>query len=1193
MKRMKRWLAALLVAVMVLTLAPFSALTVVAAAGDTIVVGDDGIATNIVWEPGYIGSPTNAYAGPWATATSKWTSSYRRTQVFTVPKAGTMLIWSESAAAGAQSNGAMVVSSWKLENGTWVVDQDGTYAVGAGKASTAYINYNSASGTLTYTYVTASDNEHLVLGAYGGKPDGSWTSSSDECPKVTVILPTAESDTAVDAVTIEVGENNAVTNAVWVPGYIGSGTNQAIGQAWHTFDRAWEVGGRLTNYLIVPDAYTTLVWSESTAAGTLSTDMQTVTSFKQSGDGYVIDQSRMQIMGDGDTARGIQYVEDGVITYAYTTTHANEIVRLGCYGGLSDRSLTTSSADCPTVYAYRAVFEGETVSGVRWFNGSVDTSYNTTYHSTFTKKANNYIHTMPIAIPKAGTTLYITDTASNFAASDVFVFSVWASAADGSLSEIYGLRGGNPATEPHITTWGSGQRYTYTSSYDNEVIRICYRTDRSLTELDSVAGIYFETDTDNVRYLQAAGYRDGYTGEQFLPEVTFTRGGGVLIDGTASENGMLMSSAVFSVFAPGTTIAVTDAAGFAADNVAVFASYSAKSGGTLLGAIPANKPFEAGVGGYKDNADGTRTYYYVTAASETFLRITLSAEGNLTTDGKTVAPVINTVASAAADYSDVLTGLRIYSLGDSYFAGVNIDRSTIWISRMARQYDMTYYNYHISGSTVTAKGDSSHASGSNAMVTRYTNMPNDASADIVIFEGGRNDYNYGAPMGTVGDKNTTTFYGSLRTVIDGLLSKYPNAVILCVTAWDLRGRNESANAEGYVTSDYVDAYVNLYNALYADNPRVKLVNNGDSTQFPVYMLNSDFQATYNMTATDISHFHCKGHAYVLPYFEQVLAEKYVEYQDEVSPTAVTAADAQSGVSARQGTFAAGTMVLPAVDDDTFVGWSAEVGGEKLLLPAGASYRYEKGENTVFTAVRLHIGRAGAAEAVLTDAGVGLRFFAQPTDEAEWALLTAAAAAVQPGMIAMLTENVTQAPTRATAGVAELAAAFADGMLTADLTGVTAAQYLKQWTVRAYATVTYADGTQKDVYAAPEQQAQTLYAAVSAAWETADEAARAALAPVKDAVVCYESVDRATDSATMALTAGQKYQAVTVRGGADFAAYFAATGDAEAAGFSVITAAAALDATNVAGVMLDGKQITYVTYYEGMLLVPLYDETGFY
>lgn len=1221
-----RLIAFLLIAVMALGMIPFAALPVSAAAGDNIVVGTDGYATNIEWEAGYVGAPDNQYAGPWALSNPNWNSGYRRTQVFTVPNRGTTLVWSESTSKGTQSSAALIVSSWKQEEGAWVIDKNGTYVRGSGTTSNTYTTYDSSSQTITYTYTTASDNEHLRLGAYGGKADGTWATTSAECPKIRVIAPQTGEDDVATAAVIAVGADNIVSNVTWRSGFVGSGTNQASGQAWNTFYRAWELSGRLTDYLIVPDAYTTLVWSESTKAGTCNTDMLTVASYKEVSTGvYAIDQSRMQIMGDVSSgaavSRGIQIAdtEAKTVTYAYTTTHANEIVRLGCFGGLADGTLSESSEECPQIYAYHATFAEGAVAGIRWFDGSIDTSFNRTTYSNFTKGENNYVYSMPILIPNAGTTVSFRDTMAPYAESDKFVLTTWAPSKDGSLSMIYGLTGGSAGEAPHITTGGAAQIYTYTSSYDNEVIRLCLRSDKPARST-TVAVSYTENDAQGIAFLAAGGYREGYTGEQFLPEITFTKGTGIGAGGALRGDSSCAVSSTFSVFAPGTVISFTDMAGFASD-LLVFSTYNAS--GTFQSGIAADQPYREGVGGYKDNADGSRTYYYVTTETQTRLRISFSAVGNLTAGGLLIAPVVNTVASADKDYSDVLQGLTIYSIGDSYFAGVNIDRSTIWLSRTARHYDMTSYNYHISGSTVCAKGtESGYTNGSNPMVLRYTNMPSDPNADIVIFEGGRNDYNGGSPMGTVNDKNTTTFYGSLRTVIDGLLEKYPNAVILCVTAWDLRGRNETPHGEGYQTCDYVDAYVNLVNTQYASNDRVRLVANGDSSQFPVYMLNSDFQKTYNMTDTDISHFHSKGHAYVMPYFEQVLAENYMAYQNTIATTAVTAQDPATGINMRYGTAFPAAMTLPTVANDGFVGWFANKGGDGLLLPGGAVYECEKNEDTAFTA--LYIDMTTDTAEARAGAGLnGIRFVTEMSDLTAWTTLNGVATAVGRGTLILPANKVTaysditHAALNA-AGQPYLDVPAADwygdaaGTFAGSILSVRPENYLLDFAARGYVSITFESGETTYVYASDSAVENVYHAAQAALADVSDtqtavytEAVgdgtfspytaeqRAVFAAYSNAIVYFESVAASVDPSTMALRAGQIYTAVTVQSGDEFAALFLAMGDPDVTGFVVVSGPEALTAANVAGVILDGAQIRNYRFIGNDLVLPIYEETAFY
>ena len=109
---------------------------------------------------------------------------------------------------------------------------------------------------------------------------------------------------------------------------------------------------------------------------------------------------------------------------------------------------------------------------------------------------------------------------------------------------------------------------------------------------------------------------------------------------------------------------------------------------------------------------------------------------------------------------------------DSWFAETVLSD----VSRdLAKKYDMVFNNYGMNGSTM-----SNYVTTNNPMVVRYANMV-DNNPDIVIIEGGRNDYNKNVPIGENGSTDTKTMKGAARFLITKIQEKYPNALIICLT----------------------------------------------------------------------------------------------------------------------------------------------------------------------------------------------------------------------------------------------------------------------------------------------------------------------------------------------------------------------------------------------------------------------------
>lgn len=149
-------------------------------------------------------------------------------------------------------------------------------------------------------------------------------------------------------------------------------------------------------------------------------------------------------------------------------------------------------------------------------------------------------------------------------------------------------------------------------------------------------------------------------------------------------------------------------------------------------------------------------------------------------------------------------GKTINILGDSITEGKG---TTIkYADLLSKALGVNVRNYGISGSSISS-GSGEHT-GSNPMVERFANM--DDNADGIIVFGGTNDFWYRhTPLGTINDSDKTTFYGSLRVLIEGLINKYPTVPIMFITPLhrtDGDGCSENTpNPHGKKLVDYVNA----------------------------------------------------------------------------------------------------------------------------------------------------------------------------------------------------------------------------------------------------------------------------------------------------------------------------------------------------------------------------------------------------
>jgi lysophospholipase L1-like esterase len=122
-------------------------------------------------------------------------------------------------------------------------------------------------------------------------------------------------------------------------------------------------------------------------------------------------------------------------------------------------------------------------------------------------------------------------------------------------------------------------------------------------------------------------------------------------------------------------------------------------------------------------------------------------------------------------------------------------------------------SYGVSGSCISEKVGLDNT---RAMSVRYSAMTN--TTDIVTVWGGVNDYGNGSwgsqggiPLGTNADTTTATFYGALRVLIEGLLTKYPTKKIAFITPIQMNQANaltykngQNANTAGFKLEQYVN-----------------------------------------------------------------------------------------------------------------------------------------------------------------------------------------------------------------------------------------------------------------------------------------------------------------------------------------------------------------------------------------------------
>ena len=109
------------------------------------------------------------------------------------------------------------------------------------------------------------------------------------------------------------------------------------------------------------------------------------------------------------------------------------------------------------------------------------------------------------------------------------------------------------------------------------------------------------------------------------------------------------------------------------------------------------------------------------------------------------------VLKSQDDFNQILMGITMYAMGDSYFGGSSLGKEGTWVNMLGEKYGMDYINYGIGGSTM-----SNYVTDKNPMVNRYTSMKK-GDADIILLEGGRNDRTKEVPIGDFESRESKTF----------------------------------------------------------------------------------------------------------------------------------------------------------------------------------------------------------------------------------------------------------------------------------------------------------------------------------------------------------------------------------------------------------------------------------------------------
>ena len=232
----------------------------------------------------------------------------------------------------------------------------------------------------------------------------------------------------------------------------------------------------------------------------------------------------------------------------------------------------------------------------------------------------------------------------------------------------------------------------------------------------------------------------------------------------------------------------------------------------------------------------------------------LTSKTNILKDIK-VAEFLETAKETS--WYEELEGITLYAMGDSYFGGSSNGKQYVWPNLMAQKYGMEFVNHGIGGSSVAIGGYM-------PMCSRISQMPS-GSPDIVLLEGGRNDFCASTiTVGSPDDSNMNTFCGGVNSCIEQLRQRYPNALIIGITCW---AHEETRNDE--TQQQYADAMLAVF-----ERHGLPCFDASNVELSGVDMDRYSFREKYSQNTGDISHLNTDGMILVEPRFEKFIAEQY-------------------------------------------------------------------------------------------------------------------------------------------------------------------------------------------------------------------------------------------------------------------------------------------------------------------------------
>ncbi len=833
----------------------------------------------VKWNKGFVGSKTNKSFKNKISESSS--SGYSYSDIIIIPKKGTKIYFTDDKGSVATFD-VYVFSEWKKSGSSYVLDApEGTSLFG----TSSYNGMGSAkvAGGQKYEYITHKDNQAIRL---------CYHSTGHSEPVTVYQILTNEKSTKeqieATSFTETFNADGTISGIQWFCGYASSATN-TNGSAKETKPHSKDY---LHSGLIkIPTAGTTVSFTAS-SSHTANNAFNGITTYKKQGDAYVYNNGL-----DGLNAR-IFKSSGGKHTYTYTSSVDNEVIRvcfkIGTDGNYwqpnvnvtatwtKDGATPTFGGPAPTLdwpdEEVISLLTGADMIGkvveTEWHNGYIGSQYHATNaYKIASPNSVEYNYTDVITIPKKGSTIYFFDEmyedykGGSYAGITVMALSHWKQS--GSNWVIDKDKVNLDACQVKNMIMNDYYRiYTYTTTEDNEHVRLCLRQCPPDDRMeDTIRPVYvveptdFEAKADTLGAFFESSYTDPdgtsvpfsvYLPKNYTTDTQYNLVFDTSADGAVSD---LLAKCEFT-------------------GIIVKTQESGARLFRLLEEVMNHYPVCISdvlfIGG--DEMHAHLEEYEHLRLAQAFLytgdkTVKLKhAPVKKLSDTATTLEAAEWLVGQAESYYNILEGLTFYAIGDSYFGGSKIGQHRTWVNLLGNKYDMNYINFGYGGNTVA------HFSGISAnspsMADRYGAMPN--GGDIYIIEGGRNDRGKGVPFGTNTDLKNTTFKGALNIMIKGIKKNNPDALIILVTAWSYKGKENPSN------NDYADAMKELVE--YHNDKSIICLYAADAKWTGIEMSNASVRKLYCIAANDVSHLNVDGMNMVLPKFEKWIAEEYAKFK---------------------------------------------------------------------------------------------------------------------------------------------------------------------------------------------------------------------------------------------------------------------------------------------------------------------------